>query len=128
MNIEDLVLVEVFAEGYYSGQTETVAVVMSKEFVEEHIDNFGTVYFSELDGKHSEVEGDISTKQVNEENIKLVISCLLTATGDDYHIWEEMLGDISESEVEKQITINREFNARIKSKVLTTYYLDGVEL
>ena len=127
MNIEDLVLVEVFAEGYYSGQTTIAAVVMSGDFVEEHIQDFCTVYFDGLDGKHSEVEGVLSTKAVTPKNVKDVIATL-SNSGDDSKIWEQLLDGIDPAEIDKQIDIDWEFYKRINVTTTIVYYLDGVEL
>ena len=72
INGMECVFVELFGEGYYSGQTERHCMFLSKDFYEEHKGTISeyTPYFSELDGKHSEVQGSVSVfEEINEEFI-----------------------------------------------------------
>lgn len=76
----DIVKLNVYAEAYYSGTTYEEDVVISKslyekikteldEYDSENNENARGVYVGELDGKHSEVEGDLSVEVYSEEEI-----------------------------------------------------------
>lgn len=76
----DIVKLNVYAEAYYSGATYEEDVVISKslyekikteldEYDSENNENARGVYVGELDGKHSEVEGDLSVEVYSEEEI-----------------------------------------------------------
>lgn len=75
MRKEDLRLLIGYGEGYYSGSSEQWSVAfdindyeMLKERVEEFEEGY-TPYFSELDGKHSEVEGEM---EIEDDLIRIV--------------------------------------------------------
>lgn len=59
------------AEGYYSGQVYEENVTISEEFYEKIKDKVSEmeVYISELDGKHSEVLGEIDVQPCEEKDI-----------------------------------------------------------
>lgn len=76
----DIVKLNVYAEAYYSGATYEEDMVISKslyekikteldEYDSENNENARGVYVGELDGKHSEVEGDLSVEVYSEEEI-----------------------------------------------------------
>ena len=76
----NIVKLNVYAEAYYSGATYEEDVVISKslyekikteldEYDSENNENARGVYVGELDGKHSEVEGDLSVEVYSEEEI-----------------------------------------------------------
>lgn len=76
----DVVKLNVYAETYYSGAIYEEDVVISKslyekikteldEYDSENNENARGVYVGELDGKHSEVEGDLSVEVYSEEEI-----------------------------------------------------------
>ena len=76
----DIVKLNVYAEAYYSGATYEEDVVISKnlyekikteldEYNSENNENARGVYVGELDGKHSEVEGDLSIEMYFEDEI-----------------------------------------------------------
>ena len=68
MNVVNLCF---YAEGYYSGQEYEENVTISEEMYEkikEEIDNM-RVYIPELDGKHSEVLGEIDIQPCEENEI-----------------------------------------------------------
>jgi hypothetical protein len=57
--LEDLILVGCKAEGYYSGSSTTECMLVRKELYSKlDEDVFQTMWFFELDGKHSEIEGE----------------------------------------------------------------------
>lgn len=76
----DIVKLNVYAEAYYSGATYEEDVVISKnlyekikteldEYDSDNNENARGVYIGGLDGKHSEVEGDLSVKVYSEDEI-----------------------------------------------------------
>lgn len=76
----DVVKLNVYAEAYYSGAIYEEDVVISKslyekikteldEYDSENNENARGVCVGELDGKHSEVEGDLSVEVYSEEEI-----------------------------------------------------------
>ncbi len=76
----DIVKLNVYAEAYYSGATYEEDVVISKslyekikteldEYDSKNNENARGVYIGELDGKHSEVEGDLSVEIYSEDEI-----------------------------------------------------------
>ena len=76
----NIVKLNVYAEAYYSGATYEEDVVISKnlyekikteldEYDSENNENARGVYVGELDGKHSEVEGDLSVKVYSEDEV-----------------------------------------------------------
>ena len=69
MNITNI---QVYAEGYYSGQTyeENVAIRTEVyELLKEQIKGI-SIYINNLDGKHSEVEADIEIDHYPEEQVE----------------------------------------------------------
>ena len=76
----DIVKLNVYAEAYYSGATYEEDVIISKslyekiktdldEYNSENNENARGVYVGELDGKYSEVEGDLSVEIYSEDDI-----------------------------------------------------------
>lgn len=76
----DIVKLNVYAEAYYSGATYEEDVVISKnlyekikteldEYDSDNNENARGVYIGGLDGKHSEVEGDLSVKVYSEDKV-----------------------------------------------------------
>lgn len=76
----DIVKLNVYAEAYYSGATYEENVVISKnlyekikteldEYDSENNENARGIYVGELDGKHSEVEGDLSVGIYSENEV-----------------------------------------------------------
>lgn len=60
INIREYGYVGYYAMGYYSEAEECAGFVCSKDMVEELASLLkSTFYFSDLDGKHSQVQGDI---------------------------------------------------------------------
>lgn len=49
-----------------------------------------TFYFYELDGKHSEVEGQVSTTLITERNVDEVVEQFLLCDGDNEKIFEQL--------------------------------------
>lgn len=67
----ELVQINAYAEGYYSGQTHEENVFITKESYEKVKEDVGAIeiYVYDLDGKHSEVESDITIIELTEEEL-----------------------------------------------------------
>ena len=86
MNVVNLCF---YAEGYYSGQEYEENITISEEMYENikhEIDDM-QVYISSLDGKHSEVLGDIDIQPCEENNIK---DWYLETKNDGESFWERL--------------------------------------
>ena len=86
MNVVNLCF---YAEGYYSGQEYEENITISEDMYENikhEIDDM-QVYISSLDGKHSEVLGDIDIQPCEENNIK---DWYLEAKNDGESFWERL--------------------------------------
>lgn len=125
---KQLVLIKLSAEGYYSGKVVTCAVVVEGSFYNYFKDDFNSVYFDELDGKHSEVKGEVTCEAVTKDNLKDVIETLHSYDENDYVIWEKLLGGVSEEYLDGQVEVDREFFNRSKKETTAKYYFDGKEL
>jgi hypothetical protein len=68
----DITNINAYAEGYYSDSTYEENIAIRSEIfdkIEEDIYKI-TLYICELDGKHSEVEADVTVQFYSEEEIK----------------------------------------------------------
>lgn len=86
MNVVNLCF---YAEGYYSGQEYEENITISEDMYENikhEIDDM-QVYISDLDGKHSEVLGDIDIQPCEENDIK---DWYLEAKNDGESFWERL--------------------------------------
>ena len=86
MNVVNLCF---YAEGYYSGQEYEENITISEDMYENikhEIDDM-QVYISGLDGKHSEVLGDIDIQPCEENNIK---DWYLETKNDGESFWERL--------------------------------------
>lgn len=128
MNIEELAVIKIEAEGYYSNSYIRCEAVVEKSFIEKYVEDFNSVYFHELDGKHSEIEGDVTILNLNKENLADVIKSYLDAEGDEYKIWECLVYDIDEDVITRQIEVNTEFCDLCDMETATKYFFKGEEL
>jgi hypothetical protein len=85
---------EVFAEGHHSGSTGTEGMFIPTSFLEEFSEEIAshTFYFHELDGKHSETEGDVSFSDITPENVDDFVKDWLV--NDGYEKIYDMLVEI----------------------------------
>ena len=69
--MKNLIFVGAEAYGYYSEAYACEGVFLSKEMYEKHEEllksTFSERYFHELDGKHSQVNGDLVVNKINSE-------------------------------------------------------------
>lgn len=130
MKIDNLVMINIFGEGYYSGNTQSNSMVVEKAFYEEYkeeIDSY-TPYFSELDGKHSEVQGNLTVTPITKENLGHVVAIVLE---DCYWEVSDILSEISKelpAEWEKQDKVHEDFVNLCKIDTVTKIYFDGKEI
>src|SRR5690625_6338674 len=73
--MENLVFIGSEATGYYGGAYDCFGVFVSKEMYEKYREELETAFryrnHGELDGKHSEVEGNLIVEEVKDE-LKIV--------------------------------------------------------
>ncbi len=126
--IGNVVFVEFYGEGWYSGASESQSAFVTKEFFEENKEIFEdyTPYFSELDGKHSEIEGDVKINLCEtEEQLKEALKTSSEKDGN-WMVWESCLDGVDG--VEEQVEFSKNITSKITSKTVTTYMFDGVEV
>lgn len=92
----EFVIISACAEGYYSGQTYTEEVPVSREFFNKYEDKLRnmSLYIGELDGKHSEVECDIDFEFLEEGEFKDLIQ-------DSDNLYWEILQPIEEDDINR---------------------------
>lgn len=86
MNITNI---NFYAEGYYSGQTYEENLRIRTEVYEKLKDEINSIkcYVGDLDGKHSEVEGDIEVEHYIEEDI---LHCSWDLSNDGKKLYYEL--------------------------------------
>ncbi|APC44363.1 hypothetical protein [Pseudoalteromonas phage PH357] len=127
MNLNNIVLVTMFGEGYYSGNVEEYSAIIPLEMFEEFEDEIisYTPYFYELDGKHSEVRGKVFIKKGEDLSFQHLISEMVD-TDYDYvleRLFDE-LGVVSEDIYD----MNKDFTENCEVKTETKYYYKGEEV
>ena len=126
--IGKVVFIEFFGEGYYSGASESQSAFVTKEFFEEYKDEFEgyTPYFSELDGKHSEIEGEVKINLCEtEEDIKTALKTFTEQDGD-WMVFESCLDGCED--IEEQWKFSKDIKKRVSSYTTTVYTFDGEEI
>lgn len=126
--IGKVVFVEFYGEGWYSGASESQSGFVTKEFFEQYKDELTsyTPYFSELDGKHSVIEGDVNITECNTEKDLKVALKSFTENDGDWMVFESCL-DCCEG-VEEQWELSKSIKKRIASHTTTVYTFDGEEI
>lgn len=127
MNIYNKVYwVSVSAEAYYSGNSAQDGIFVSKELWDQvDVNNLGTAYYCELDGKHSECEADTNIVLVTEDNIAEVLLEWKNSDGDDYKIYECVIENQEESLVESIQEFHDKFVESIQfTTTVTCKFLD----
>ena len=125
----NLYWVSVSAEAYYSGNSVQDGIFVSKELWDQvEQDDLGTVYYHELDGKHSEVEADTNIVMVSEGNIEQVLTEWHNSDGDDSRIYESLLiNQDDEALIEEIQSFHDSFVNDIQFEtVVTCKFLDKV--
>lgn len=127
IKLEDYCCIKLFGEGYHSGATETQMMFIRKKSLEEagidrdDIEEY-TPYFHELNGKHSEVEGDVifydDLSQVDTLKELLIESC----EADDWMIYECMLDEFDTDQIRKD---HWSFMEAVRVQVVTNVTFNG---
>lgn len=123
----DIVKLNVYAEAYYSGATYEEDVVISKnlyekiktglyEYDSENNENARGIYVGELDGKHSEVEGDLSVEVYSEDEVT-DCSWDLSEDGDMLYYKVKDICDEKDLDLDKDIEDVEEYLKNVDSYV-----------
>lgn len=118
-----IVLITLSAEAYYSGATVTHDAFVTQAFIDENEEIIEGYHFSvhELDGKHSETEGEVSFDTLDKDNAE---SLLAELHGESEQVFEDMLDDCIG--LEEMIDLDRDIRSKIGVKTVVTF--EGVEL
>lgn len=119
VNGTEVVLVELRGEGWYSGKVESHSAFFPVDLFDKYFDQFeGYIpYFYELDGKNSEVEGELIVHENEVDIAKAFIRKI-----EPYLIYD-VLADVEVDEGEKPLADQIwEFNEKLHTerKVVTT--------
>lgn len=127
IKLEDYCCIKLFGEGYHSGATETHMMFIRKKSLEDagidrdDIEEY-TPYFVELNGKHSEVEGEVTfyedLSQVDNLKELIVESC----EADDWKIYDSMLHEFDTDQICKD---HVEFIEAVCIQVVTNVTFNG---
>ncbi|MDQ0174431.1 hypothetical protein [Bacillus chungangensis] len=104
----DLVFVGAEAHGYYSGAHACEGVFVRRDYYEKYKEEltnvFGFKTFCELDGKHSEVEGDLIVKNINSITDVAEVVFDLNADYDTYVFEDYIEEEDYQEELSKHIS------------------------
>lgn len=123
----DIVKLNVYAEAYYSGSTYEEDVVISKslyekiktelnEYDSENNENAKGIYIGELDGKHSEVDGNLYVEVYSEDKIAKC-SWNLNEDGDRLYYKVKDICDEKGLDLDEDIKIVKEYLKNVDSYV-----------
>ncbi|RKI83887.1 hypothetical protein D7V90_08330 [bacterium 1xD42-87] len=123
----DIVKLNVYAEAYYSGATYEEDIVISKslyekiktnldEYDSENNENARGIYVGELDGKHSEVEGELSVEIYSEDEVA-DCSWDLNEDGDMLYYKIKDICDEKDLDLDKDIENVKEYLKNVDSYV-----------
>lgn len=126
-DLNSIVLVTMFGEGYYSGNVEECSAIIPLEMYEEFEDEITsyTPYFYELDGKHSEVAGQTFIKKGEDLSMQRLIAEMVET---DYDFVLESLFDNLAISSEDIYDMNKNFIDDCEVKTETKYYYKGEEV
>lgn len=127
MNLNDIILVTMFGEGYYSGNVAEYSAIIPLEMFEEFENEITsyTPYFYELDGKHSEVRGKVLITKGTDLSFQRLVAQMV---GTDYDYVLERL--FTENGITSQdiYDMNEDFINNCEVKTETKYYFKGEEV
>ncbi len=115
INGQEVVLVELFGKASYSGQSESHSAFMTKEMYEKYEDDINsyTPYFHELDGKHSEVIGEVIIHEDGQD-----IAAALARKDDDCMIYESLLYNIHSEDLSKVEELNESIQIGLRGETV----------
>lgn len=131
MLLGNLVMVEFFGEGYYSGNTEShVAFFESDDFeqIESVFEDY-TPYFHELDGKHSEVQGVVNITKIS--TLEELKQCIGTyECSDDYYpIFDTCIDESEFSDMSDMLhQTHDDIVSKFEVKTTTEYFVQGTKI
>jgi hypothetical protein len=120
------VLIEVWAEGYYSNQSEQHYAFIPIEIYEPHRDAVKEhiSYFHDLDGKHSEIQGTVVESYIcTPEDLKLAY--LSNKGNESWRITEGMDDIFSSDEISAIEDITGSIMMQFTSEVTTIVKFNG---
>lgn len=124
--LNKVVLIEVWAEGYYSNQREQHYAFVPIEIYESHRDAVKdhTSYFHDLDGKHSEIEGTVVESYIcTPEDLKLAY--LSNKGNESWHITECMDNIFSSDEISVIEDLTANIMIQFTTEVTTVVKFNG---
>lgn len=126
----DIVKLNVYAKAYYCGAVYEEDVVISKELYDkikteldeydsENNENANGIYVGELDGKYSEVEGDLSVEVYLEDEVS-DYDWNLNEDGDMLYYKVKDICDEKDFDLDEDIKLVKEFLSNVDSYVEIT--------
>ncbi|CAL9963398.1 hypothetical protein VPHD479_0079 [Vibrio phage D479] len=118
--------IEMSACGYYSNQTESQMVWLDDgmyEKYENQINHELSMYFYELDGKHSETQAELAVYEYLEDGLRAWHEC----TGSD-HLIEHLADFMSAEDVTEMEKRHREVTSGLEFVTTLTCIMNGVEI
>lgn len=117
------------AEAYYSGNSVTNGIFVSKELW-DNIDGdiLSSVWYHELDGKHSEVEASVTAQLLDEDNIYSVLMDYEQSDGEDWYITESYLDGQDEGLIEQIEAFHEDFIEKITFCKTVVIKFNGKEI
>ncbi|AUR85878.1 hypothetical protein NVP1081O_143 [Vibrio phage 1.081.O._10N.286.52.C2] len=116
---ENVRLLEITATGHYSDATAAQTCWVTQEFVEKYEEPIGewSFTFSELDGKHSETEGELFIHSTPRD-MALAWS---VSQGEHWAFTEDMFDheEFESADVSEMISLNEDLNSMIDVKTET---------
>ena len=117
------------AEAYYSGNSVTDGIFVSKELWDRIEQEYlCSVWYHELDGKHSEVEAEVTSVLIVEENIYTVLMDYEQSNGDDYKITECYLYEQDEDLINQISEFHKDFVSKLTFKKTVVINFDGEDI
>ena len=127
----DLIFVGAEAEGYWSGAYECEGVFVSREMYRDNRFEFEEAFlgrtFYELDGKHSEVEGEIVIKEITSIQEITQLLSVDDVDYDPYHLLDYLDGEISKRIEGEVIALYETIENFIEGYAAVTYAVTDEE-
>lgn len=113
---------EVTAEAYHSGSTASVGLIVPNSFYKEYEEDIDDWHFSfhELNGKHSEVEGELTATDIREHNVDAVVRWLLDVSHGQEKLLE-MVQEIDSDLLEEIDCLNSNLQANVSLQTIVVW-------